>query len=91
MLFVYFTFSPRENESILDVLGEYMMEDPRKSWTELLLKKAVSLIEMAEEFNAEPDDRPGSLPKSRYKAVYFSLVFPSNKEMRDFLEKPKII
>ena len=87
MKFVYFTFSPRTPVSIVDVVGEYMIEDPRKSPTQFLLTQAVSLIEMAEEFNAKPYEHPCALPKSKFKVVYFSLIFPSNEEMRNFLKK----
>ena len=83
---VRFSFSPRAFVPILDVIGDLVIENQTQDSTQQLLKAAVIFIKRSEVFKARIFEQTNTPVGSEYKHVYFSLIFPSNLEMRNFVE-----
>lgn len=82
---VRFSALPRDFVPILDVRGELVIENPTQDSTRQLLTAAVVFIKKAERFNGRIYDNTVP-PISKYKHVYFSLIFRSNSDMKNFWE-----
>ena len=83
---IRFHANEREFLPILDVVGEMILENPEMDSTQQLLIAASILIKKAQGFNAVCFDQVNP-PVSRYKCVYFTLIFPTIKDMRNFAQK----
>lgn len=82
MRHVIWSFSRIENVPIIQAIGE----GNNNECIGILLRSAVDIIENAERFKGKPYIY-NRLPKSNAKIVtYFSLFFPSKRNLNDFIE-----
>ena len=82
MIPVSWTFQRKSIMPIIEAKGE----SPVKEGEFIMIQNAVEMVEKASEFKGVPYQNPPSTSISFSVTVLFSLIFPSDKELTNFME-----